>query len=69
MMKKVFTLDPTYKEMNAVYGKMDTFLAVGYYFLLMLLYMCAGIVLVTWGVYLNVYVNILSIIICIAIVG
>ena len=34
----------------------------------MLLYMCAGIVLVTWGVYLNVYVNILSTIICIAVV-
>ena len=54
--------------MNTVYGKMDTFLAVGFYFLLMILYMCAGIVLVTWGVYLNVYVSIISTIICIAVV-
>jgi len=68
MMKKMFALDATYKEMNAAYDKRDTVLAIGLYFLIVLLYMCAGIVLVTWGVYLNVYVNILSIIICVAIV-
>ena len=67
-MKNMFAFDATYKEMNATYGKRDTLLAVGLYFLLMLLYMCAGIVLVKWGIYLNVYVNILSIAICIAVV-
>jgi membrane protease YdiL (CAAX protease family) len=53
--------------MNMVYDKTDAFLAVGFYFLVMLLYVCAGIVQVTWGVFLNVYVNLLSIVICIAI--
>ena len=68
MIKKIFTFDAGYEKMNKEYNKKDALFAIGLYFLVMLLYLCAGIVLVTWGVYLNVYVNLLSIVICIVIV-
>jgi len=54
--------------MNAEFNRKDTMLAVGVYFLLMLMYLGAGFVLVTWDIYLNVYVNLFSIVLCIVIV-
>ena len=68
LLKKMFALDATYKNMNTAYDNKDAILAVGFYFFVIIMYMCAGITQVTWGIFLNVYVNLLSIVICIAIV-
>ena len=68
LIKKLFTFDAAYKQMNAAYDKKDALLAIGFYFLVMLMYMCAGIAEVTWGISLNVYVNLISIVVCITVV-
>jgi membrane protease YdiL (CAAX protease family) len=68
MLKKIFTFDAAYNQMNTAYSKKDAAIAVSFYFLVMLMYLFAGFVQVTWEILLNVYVNLLSMAICIVIV-
>ena len=68
LLKKLFALDAAYKKMNEAYIKKDAIIAIGFYFLVMFLYICAGFVQIAWGVFLNVYVNLFTIVACAAIV-